>query len=101
MTQRIAKVIMPKILMPKKHNLNTIATGYLCIYAGTVVFCTVVQPDYRPEISFRRNLYEGFKTGLLIGALWPIAIPLCIDRIITDTVNSDPIRPKINAVTNS
>jgi len=45
-------------------------------------FCSVVQPDYSPEYSYRRNLYDGFKLGYSLELLglfqyhWPSIVLL-------------------------
>jgi hypothetical protein len=67
---------------------------HLKMVAASVMVCTVVQPDYNKNHSFRRNLYDGFTLGVLVGLTWPITIPLFANRIIRDIVDSDPITPQ-------
>lgn len=65
---------------------------HLKMVAGSVVVCTVAQPDYSKNYSFRRNLYDGFTLGVFVGLTWPITIPLFANRIIRDIVDSDPVK---------
>jgi hypothetical protein len=88
MTQKIAKIVMPK----KKDDFKIkMKTGYICIYIGSVAFCMVVQPDYSPKYSFRENLYNGYKRGIVSGVFWPITMPLIIYRLTFNSFGVSPI----------
>lgn len=65
------------------------------MFTASVVVCTVAQPDYNKNYSVRRNLYDGFTLGLLVGLTWPFTIPLIAHRYIKDIVDSDPIKNQI------
>ena len=51
----------------------------------------IIQPDYYRCYSFRRNCFNGFELGLLVGWTWPISIPLISYLYIRDKVHSDPV----------
>ena len=84
MTRKIIKIMTPKIskIKPKAQ----FAVLYLSMITGSTVICSVVQPDYRPEYTFRRNLYDGFCLGLFAGIIWPISIPFMIDYSIRNSI---------------
>jgi hypothetical protein len=68
---------------------------HLKIVAASVVVCTIAQPDYNKNYSVRRNLFNGFELGVLVGLTWPFTIPLFAHRYIKDIVESDPITQPI------
>lgn len=73
---------------------NTIryyAGVYTIGYIGSVAYCSIVQPNYNPSYSFRRNLFDGLTVGLFVGSIWPIAIPIVTYKYMKDIVDSDPI----------
>lgn len=62
------------------------------MFTGSVVSFSVVQPGSKSIYSNRRNLYDGFELGVIVGLVWPILIPLVIQKNIRDTVNADPVQ---------
>jgi hypothetical protein len=65
------------------------------MFVASVVVCTVVQPGYDSKYSFRRNCFNGFEVGVVIGLTWPFTIPLIVHRRIKNIVDSDPIIKKV------
>ena len=64
----------------------------------TVVSTIAGAMVHETAYSYRRRLYEGLKLGLLLGAVWPMPALMMItktildiDKIISDTVNFDPV----------
>ena len=87
MTRKIANVLSHNIAKMKSQNMTKRKTrcvkcllGYMGIFGGCVLFSSVAHHD--KDVSFGKNLYNGFVFGLFMGAIWPIAIPLAIDREI-------------------
>ena len=55
------------------------------------VLGAIIQPDYYRCYSFRRNCFNGFELGIMVGWNWPIAIPLIAYRVIRQEIDSDPV----------
>ena len=88
MRRKIANVLSHNIAKKMKINNMTKSEilyvkgsiAYMGIFGGCVLFSTVAH--YDKNGNFGKNLYEGFLFGLFVGAVWPISIPLTIDREI-------------------
>ena len=87
MTRKIVNVLSRNIMKMKIQNMTKSKTrrlkglvGYMGVFGGFVLFSSVAHLD--KDGSFGKNLYDGFVFGLFMGAIWPITIPLAIDREI-------------------
>jgi hypothetical protein len=74
MTQKIAKIMMPKNKDDFKMKMKN---GFMGIYIGSVVFSMAFQLDYYPKYIFSGNLFNGYKRGVS-GIIWPISLPLIL-----------------------
>lgn len=73
--------------MPYLHALKIHIKTTLCFG----VLGAIIQPDYYRCYSFRRNCFNGFELGLMVGWTWPISIPLIAYFKIRQEIDSDPI----------
>lgn len=70
------------------------------IFQFKTAFCfgvagAIIQPYYYKCYSFRRNCFDGFELGFVVGWVWPISVPFIAYRVIRDTIDSDPLQEEL------